>query len=73
MSRYTVDEKAMLVGICLSALVAGVGVFQLLGAPTTGDTNSFIWMMITGSMLFNAGVSGVIGVGSMWVNYQAVL
>ncbi|MDD2246342.1 MAG: hypothetical protein PHC39_04590 [Proteiniphilum sp.] len=73
MMRYTVDEKAMLVGIALSALVSGVGIFLLMGAPTTTDTHSFIWMMITGSMLFNAGVCGVTSVGSMWVNYQAVL
>jgi hypothetical protein len=73
MSRYTVDEKAMVVGIFLAACVAGIGILQLMAAPSNVNMTAFIWQMITGAMLFNAGVCGVTSIGAMWVNYQAVL
>ena len=73
MARFTTDEKAMLVGVCLSSGVAGIGLLQLIAAPNNLNIFSFIWQMITGAMLFNAGVSGVTCIGAMWVNYQAVV
>jgi hypothetical protein len=30
-------------------------------------------MMITGAMLFNAGIAGVTSIGAIWYNYQATL
>jgi hypothetical protein len=71
--KYTVDEKSMLGGIGLSALVSGVGIYLLYTAMSASTTAGYLGTMITGAMLFNAGVCGVTAIGSMWVNYRAIL
>ena len=73
MQFYTQEEKYLLVGIALSALVAGCGIYQLFAATAAVDMVGYIGSMITGAMLFNAGVSGVIGMCSIWYNYRAIL
>lgn len=71
--NYTVDEKSMLTGVGLSSLVSGVGIYLLYIAISATTTAGYLGTMITGAMLFNAGVCGVTAIGSMWVNYRAIL
>jgi hypothetical protein len=73
MMRLTADEKAIVAGVLLSAAVAGIGILELMQATSSATLPSFIWQMIVGSMLFNAGISGVIGCGTMLAVYRAVL
>jgi len=69
----TKDEKTLLTGAALSAGVSGIGIYQLIAANAAATLLSYIGMMITGAMLFNAGIAGITAIGAMWMNYQAVL
>jgi len=69
----TKDEKILLAGVALSAGVSGIGIYMLIAANAALSLPSYTGMMITGAMLFNAGVAGVTSIGAMWFNYQATL
>ena len=69
----TKDEKILLTGVALSAGVSGIGIYMLIAANAAISVPSYTGMMITGAMLFNAGVAGVTSIGAMWFNYQATL
>jgi len=69
----TKDEKILLTGVALSAGVSGIGIYMLIAANVAISLPSYTGMMITGAMLFNAGVAGVTSIGAMWFNYQATL
>ena len=73
MKKLTKDEKSLVVGAIMSAGVSGVGIYQLIIAQAAPTLPGYVGTMITGAMLFNAGVSGVCAIGAMWANYQAVL
>ena len=73
MRTFTRDEKTLLAGALLSAGVSGIGIYQLLLATAASTLPGYVGAMITGAMLFNAGVSGVTAVGAIWYNYQAIL
>jgi len=62
-----------MVGAVLSAGVSGIGVYQLLLALAAPTVAGYLGTLITGAMLFNAGVSGLTAIGAMWYNYQAIL
>lgn len=69
----TKDEKALIAGAALSAGVSGIGIYMLVAANAASTLASYTGMMITGAMLFNAGICGVTAIGSIWFNYQATL
>ena len=69
----TKDEKTLLAGAFLSAGVSGIGIYQLILANSAMSLPQYTGIMITGAMLFNAGISGLTAVGAMWINYQAVV
>ena len=73
MRTLTNDEKSLMVGAVLSAGVSGIGVYQLLLALASPTVAGYLGTLITGAMLFNAGVSGLTAIGAMWYNYQAIL
>ena len=73
MRTYTKDEFAMIIGVAISALVAGFGIMMFYLALHEPSMLGYLSDSFIGVALFNAGVMGVIGIGSMWVNYQAVL
>lgn len=69
----TPEEKSLLVGIVLSALVAGTGIYELYAATAMNSVAGYLGNMIVGAMLFNAGVCGVTAMCSIWYNYRAIL
>jgi hypothetical protein len=69
----TKDEKTLLTGAGLSAGVSGIGIYMLIAANASSFLPSYIGMMVTGAMLFNAGICGVTAIGAIWYNYQATL
>lgn len=71
--KLTKDEKTLLTGAALSAGVSGTGIYMLIAANAAATLPEYTGMMITGAMLFNAGISGVTAIGAMWMNYQAIL
>jgi hypothetical protein len=73
MKSLTNDEVSILTGIILSAGVAGIGILELYTALGCTTLQSYVGTMIVGAMLFNAGLSGVIGMLSVWFNYRAIL
>jgi len=73
MRTLTNDEKSLLLGAVLSAGVSGIGIYQLLVALTATTLGAYLGTLITGAMLFNAGISGLTAIGAMWYNYQAIL
>ena len=73
MRTLTNDERSLMVGAVLSAGVSGIGVYQLLLALAAPTVAGYLGTLITGAMLFNAGVSGLTAIGAMWYNYQAIL
>ena len=73
MRTLTNDEKSLMVGAVLSAGVSGIGVYQLLLALASPTVAGYLGTLITGAMLFNAGVCGLTAIGAMWYNYQAIL
>jgi hypothetical protein len=73
MIKLTIDEKSLLIGLALSSLVSGVGIYQLIYALGSLTLENYIFGMITGAMLFNAWISGVTAIGAIWYNYQATL
>ena len=73
MIKLTNDEKSLVIGALFSAGVAGIGIYQLYAALDTATLQSYIGTMITGAMLFNAGVSGITALAAIWYNYQATL
>lgn len=73
MRTLTNDEKSLLMGAALSAGVSGIGVYQLYLALEATTPMAYLGTLIVGAMLFNAGLSGLTAIGSMWYNYQALL
>ena len=73
MRTFTKDEKALIVGALMSAGVSGIGIYELLIALSAPEIAGYLGTMIIGSMLFNAGVSGLTAIGAMWTNYQATV
>lgn len=71
--KLTKDEKTLLAGAALSAGVSGIGIYMLIAANAATSEPMYVGMMITGAMLFNAGISGVTAIGAIWYNYQATL
>jgi hypothetical protein len=71
--KLTKDEKTLLTGATLSAGVSGIGIYMLIAANAATSEPMYVGMMITGAMLFNAGISGVTAIGAIWYNYQATL
>ena len=69
----TNEEKSLFVGIALSALVAGTGIYELYVATGMPTEVSYLGTMIVGTMLFNAGICGVTALCSIWYNYRAIL
>lgn len=70
---YTNEERYLLAGITLSAMVAGAGIYELYAAYGMGSEVAYLGTMIVGAMLFNAGVCGVTAFCSIWYNYRAIL
>lgn len=73
MKSLTNDEVSILTGTVMSAGVAGIGILELYSALGASTLQSYVGTMIIGAMLFNAGLSGVIGMVSIWFNYRAIL
>lgn len=73
MQLYTQDERYLLAGVLLSALVAGTGIYELYVATGAGTETAFLGTLVIGAMLFNAGIAGVVGMCSIWYNYRAIL
>jgi hypothetical protein len=73
MQIYTKDEYSLLIGILLSALVSGCGIYQLIIAAEAPTEAAYLATVILGAMLFNAGVSGVTSISAIWYNYRAIL
>jgi len=71
--KLTKDEKTLLTGAALSAGVSGIGIYMLIAANAAPTLPAYTGMMITGAMLFNAGICGVTAIGAIWYNYQATL
>jgi len=73
MKTLTNDEKSLIVGAVMSAGVSGIGIYQLLQATLAPTLAGLTISVVTGAMLFNAGISGLTAVGAIWYNYQATL
>lgn len=71
--KLTKDEIAIIIGVLLSAGVAGVGIYQMYIARIVTTMPDYIWFLVTGAMLFDAGAAGVIGMLAIYFNYRAIL
>lgn len=73
LKNLTKDEISLLMGAVMCAGVSGIGIYQLYIARIVPTLPEYIWFMITGAMLFNAGIAGITAIGAIWYNYQALL
>ena len=73
MVTRTSDEKILFTGIGFSALVSGIGVMLFYAALSEPTILGYLSNMFMGSTLFISGVVGVVGLSSIYFNYQATL
>jgi len=73
MRTLTTDEKSLVIGALLSCGVSGIGIYELDVALFSASPTGYLASLILGAMLFNAGVSGLCAIGSIWYNYQALV